>query len=486
VSRPPKHFVLYQACYAAIGLIVIWGALAFGAVYPWAYTPLADGCVVVGIAGLFLGRAKRPPLATLVICFAVLAAAVVLQLIPLSHDWLQQLSPATISFLSRYEFALIVDGAPWRAISIAPDKTRLALLLLAALAIFMIGVARLISRLGAQRLVMPLIAFGAVLAIFGIVQEVLNLSNRIVLVYGFWKPLYEGGRPFGPFINRNHFAGWMLMMLPLSLGYVYATIEQMWSDGSRGTHGRISLMASSSGGQLMLLIFACSMMFMSVLMTRSRSGIAAVGVVALLAGAMVILKQSTKKRRLATAAAFLVVVAATTAWAGGETILGRALRPDSNNATVGGRLQIWRDTQAIIGDFPMWGSGLNTYGRATMVYQTENRELHFQEAHNDYLQLAAEGGLLLGIPILITLGVFIGHVRSRFREAPKKGMTYWLRVGAVIGLVSVAAQSMVEFSLQMPGNAALFAVMAAIALHRSPNLESRPSQAGPAYPMSQV
>src|SRR5262249_18896780 len=96
--------------------------------------------------------------------------------------------------------------------------------------------------------------------------------------------------------------------------------------------------------------------------------------------------------------------------------------------------------------------------------------LHFQEAHNDYLQIAAEGGLLVGLPALASLLIFAWHVRRRFQEAPKDGTTYWLRVGAVIGLVAIGLQSLFEFSLQMPGNAALFAVLVAIALHQSPHL----------------
>jgi O-antigen ligase len=265
----------------------------------------------------------------------------------------------------------------------------------------------------------------------------------------------------------------MLMGLPLALGYVYASVEKIWQLGPSGVSNRISVLATGLGGRLLLLIFACATMFMSALMTRSRSGIAAVGVAALLAGAMVILKQTTTRRKLTTATLFFVVVAATTAWAGGETILGRAVGENANTGTVGGRIPIWRDTLAIMRDFSLLGSGLDTYGTATMVYQTSMKELHFQEAHNDYLQLAAEGGVLLGLPILLTLVVFARDVRRRFKEAPKEGMTYWLRVGAVIGIVSIAAQALVEFSLQMPGNAAMFAVLAAIALHRSPNLRDR-------------
>ena len=457
--------------------MVVWGALSFGAVYPWAYTPLAVGCALVGLAGLMLGRRHRPPIIALAAAFAVFAVAVVFQLIPLSRERLSQVSPATIAFLSRFSFAFIVADSA-HPISIAPDKTLLGLLLLIALALFLLGNARLMSRFGAQPIVVGLICFGGALAVFGIVQEAVNLTEEhTILVYGFWKPQYFGSRPFGPFINRNHFAGWMVMTLPVALGYVCGTVEKMWRQSPSGAQNRLGLLASAFGGRLLLLTFACSMMLMSALMTRSRSGIATVGVVALLAGSMVVLKQATMRARLLSASLFLVIVGATAAWAGGQTIVGRAVQADSNNSSIGGRIPIWRDTLRIVRDFSPWGSGLDTYGTATMVYQTTTRELHFQEAHNDYLQLAAEGGYLLGVPMVIVLGIFVRDVRRRFREAPKEGMTYWLRVGAVIGLLSIAAQALVEFSLQMPGNAALFALVAAIALHQSPNLRDRSTSA---------
>ena len=458
----------------AILAVVAWGALAFGAVYPWAYQPLLVGGAVVGLAGLILIRVNRPPIGLLAAAIAVLAIGVGVQLIPLSREQLSQVSPATIRFLTQYDFAYTVGGSS-HPISIAPDKTTLGLLMLAALSVFMLGVARLISRFGAERVVLGMVWFGALLAVFGLVQEAVNITNLEILVYGFWKPVYYGSRPFGPFINRNHFAGWMLMVLPLALGFVYATIERRWRDaaGTGDTHGRVSLLAASSGGRLLLLIFACAIMFMSVLMTRSRSGIAAGAVEALLVGSVLIFKQKTMRAKVAMAAVFAMVFAATAAWAGGDAVLGRVVRSDSNMSTIGGRIPIWQDSLAIARDFKWTGSGLDTYGRAMILYQTFGRELHYQEAHNDYIQLAAEGGLLLGVPLLAVLAVFARSVRRRFKEAPKEGMTYWLRVGAVIGLVSIAAQSAVEFSLQMPGNAALFAVLAAIALHQSPNLRRR-------------
>ena len=91
-----------------------------------------------------------------------------------------------------------------------------------------------------------------------------------------------------------------------------------------------------------------------------------------------------------------------------------------------------------------------------MVYQEHELTLHFAEAHNDYLQLAAEGGLLLTIPAALCVASFVIAVRRRFSDEQSIG-AYWLRVGAVTGLVAIGLQETVDFSLQMPGNAALFA-----------------------------
>ena len=103
---------------------------------------------------------------------------------------------------------------------------------------------------------------------------------------------------------------------------------------------------------------------------------------------------------------------------------------------------------------------------ATLFYQTSVPGFHLREAHNDYLQLAAEGGLLLGAPIVCAVAALVREIRVRFVDS--SGSSYWIRLGAVTGLGAIALQSTVEFSLQMPGNAALCAVLCGIALHRDP------------------
>ena len=89
------------------------------------------------------------------------------------------------------------------------------------------------------------------------------------------------------------------------------------------------------------------------------------------------------------------------------------------------------------------------------------------EAHNDYLQLLVEGGWLVTVPALVLIGLFAREVRRRFREGLDDRTGYWIRLGAVTGIIAIAFQEIVEFSLQMPGNAALFTVLCAIAVRRA-------------------
>jgi O-antigen ligase len=109
---------------------------------------------------------------------------------------------------------------------------------------------------------------------------------------------------------------------------------------------------------------------------------------------------------------------------------------------------------------------MNTYGVTTLFYQTYDLRAHYVQAHNDYLQLLAEGGLLVTIPASAAMLLFVREIRRRFAETETGTITYWIRTGAVTGLISIALQEAVDFSLQIPANALLFTVLAAIALHR--------------------
>src|SRR5262245_32691414 len=103
-----------------------WGVLAFGAVYRWAYAPLAVACAVVGITALLANRRTGPPVGALTAALSVVAGAVALQLAPLSARIFAALSPGADAFLRAYDFSYqlaAASGSPAHPISIAPDRT---------------------------------------------------------------------------------------------------------------------------------------------------------------------------------------------------------------------------------------------------------------------------------------------------------------------------------------------------------------------------
>jgi hypothetical protein len=439
-----------------VGLVIAslaWGALAFGGNYPWAYGPLL---AAVSIAGAGLARSGRGPAPRrTLIALATVGAAVALQLLPLDSRILSSVSPAAVDFLRGYDvaFAISPDRHP---LSIAPSRTLLALVFLAALAALVAGVARIDDRRQLRSLVGALIVLGAVMAVIGIVQRA-TFNGRI---YGFWTPINAATSPFGPFVNKNHFAGWMLMAAPLAFGMLAAALHRDMPGGV-SLRDRLLWLSTPAASRAMLIAFAAFLMGLALVLTTSRSGVISFGVAVMLSLAWSVRRGSVRRRALFGASVFLMCVLPVGV-AGVDLLAARFGQADTS--TLGDRLPIWADTARVIADFWVTGTGLNTYGAATLLYQTARPFEHLREAHSDYLQLAAEGVLLLGVPILLAVTAFAGEVRQRFRSGDR-GTSYWIRCGAVTGLAAIAVQSSVEFSLQMPGNAALFAVLCGIALH---------------------
>jgi hypothetical protein len=131
---------------------------------------------------------------------------------------------------------------------------------------------------------------------------------------------------------------------------------------------------------------------------------------------------------------------------------------------------IWRETLPIIGDFAIAGVGAGAYGRAMLTYQQSTIVVphfgsvwYFNHAHNHYLQLAAEGGLLLLLPFSVVVVSLVRVIRRRLRE--DHGELRAVRIAAVAGLGGIAVQSLWEVPLTMPAAALLAATLAALATY---------------------
>ena len=440
-------------------------AAAFGAIYPWAYVPLVTASAILGMVGLIWGRGPVPW--PLIASLALVALAVSLQLIPLNESTLASVSPRALEIHRQRDLAAAVGRAASFPLSIDPRQTCLGLMFFAAFALLLAGTARMLNGHSARQVAASLAVVGVALAMVGLVQRA-TFNGRI---YGFWE-LAQGGSPFGPFINRNHFAGWMLMVVPLTVGLFASIVSRSMAGVRPHWRARVLWFASTNANKAVLAAFAVMTMALALVVTLSRSGITAfVGAMAF-ASVVLLTRRSGPARvgRMLVAAYLTLVCIIVVSWVGVDRIAARFTVPTSIG--VEGRVAIWADTWRMVDDFPLTGTGLNTFGSAALFYQQSLKGSHMREAHNDYLQLAAEGGGLLGVPILLSAALLIAGIRRRFRD--DVGSRLWIRVGAMTGLLAIAAQSLVEFSLQMPANAALFAVLCGIALHDGGRVATQP------------
>jgi len=435
-----------------LGLLA-WGVLALGASKPWGYIPLLAGMATYGVIAIGVSQPGPSTGRGIGVSLAMFCGAVLAQVIPLPAAVVGLISPSLTDVIG-YRTSV----AP---ISVDPDRTALGLCFVIALSLFFAGLAKTLQRDAVRRLVAGIAGLGVIVALVGLAEARTSWPGMYAMA---GLPTPPDSPPFGPFSSKNHYAGWMLMAVAITGAYLGALLDRV---GRSIPHDAVV----STGG-IVLLQCAVTVMALALVQTQSRAGILGLGLIMFVIAARLIRRQADVKSRVVLAAPFVVLPLVGILVAGTPAIVTRFSA--HSWSTAHGRLPIWEQGITMARDFPITGAGLNTYQRMARLYPASGFE-PYEGAHNDFLQLAIEGGLLVGIPAVILIGFFISKTHQRFRESAGDGTTQWIRLGAVVGLVAISAQELVEFSLQIPGNAALFVVLAAIAIHRDPQaLETQP------------
>src|SRR4051812_17569408 len=204
----------------------------------------------------------------------VFIAATAAQLAPVPPAILDRISPMTR--VATAQLALVVPS--WLTISIDDPATGLTLLVNLALVIVFLVSLRIFATAGVRLFTRGVAMMGLLLALIALAQD----STAHGLMYWRWKPLSEGSPPFGPFVNRNHFATWVVLALPLTIGYLAA---HSGAHRSRPTallplRRRIVLFFD---GRAMLLTSAAALMGVALVATLSRSGLFGIGAAAVAA-----------------------------------------------------------------------------------------------------------------------------------------------------------------------------------------------------------
>jgi len=423
--------------------------VAFAGSYRWTTVPLCAGvAVLLAVERPAIGRRPARLLDwSLLACLLVVAA----QLIPLSGPARAALSPQA----ALIDSAVSLDATPRilpHGLSLDVESTAWALALGAAYLGLFWCARSIFGRGGVRTVTRGVTWLGLGLTVLVAVQR----ATSPKLLYWVFTPLNAGASPYGPFVSRNALASWLAMAVPLVIGYAVARHR---SDPRTG----ISLAARAEAldaTQLWLVAAAC-LMTGGLFGSMSRAGIigALFGLAAFIAMSRTRVQGGRGLVWITVSVVALVAAASLFANFGAMAIRLQ----ETTESGEWGRRAIWRDTWRMTRDFWLTGVGAGAFQRGMLVYQEGSRQFFFNQAHDEYLQLTAEGGLLLVVPAAVAL--IAGVVRIARRLGADRTPIFWVRAGAVSGLIAVAVQSIWDTGLRTPANGVLFAVIAAIALH---------------------
>jgi O-antigen ligase len=407
-----------------------------------------------------------------VLDFALLAlvAALGIQLVPLPASIVAVLSPHAADVRATLQFSPFVD-ASWPRLSVDPSKTADALVIV-ILAILSFWTARGVFNFGGSTR-----QFCRLLAIVGAAAALSAVVFRAAapgLINGVLRPDARSANPFGAFVNRNHLAGWLLMIAGPVCGYLIAHLRIHPAYRQRFRIGLKQFLASGA----MVTAGAAITIIGVLLLTLSRSGAVGLGAAALFGW-----RVGRQRLRIERTNLPIVLFLAGVALLGAVLfvdIAGWTTRIEESFEAAGdrNRITIWRESAPIVRDFWLSGTGAGTFGDAMIKYQqtrvwvaSMNRWAHFNNAHSHYVQVAVEGGLLLLLPLFGALAAFIAAARRAVIE--DRGEMQWARIGAAGALIGIAVQSIWETSLVMPANAILCGIVAALLLHQRPRVMGR-------------
>lgn len=303
-------------------------------------------------------------------------------------------------------------------------------------------------------LVHTVIMVAVLSAVFGIVRQTMQHDQ------GFLLPFLKSGGGFAQFINKNHFA--------------------FLVEGAVGLLVGIGLLRRDRSKWLLIYLSAILLLWVALVMSRSRGGLLAVTVQAICAVAVFLIsrRRSPKsadetsldwKRKFVVAGVTIIAVLAITIfgviWLGGDQLTtgvetaAAEMRAADGTHEGANRKDIWRATWQMARAHPIAGAGLGGYWAEVPKYHDASGVQTPQQAHNDYLELLASGGLI-GAAIFIWFVVLL--IRKARAITQLSGFQRGAALGAVLGILGIGVHSVVEFGLHITVNACVFVMLLSI------------------------
>ncbi|MEW6586230.1 MAG: O-antigen ligase family protein, partial [Nitrospirota bacterium] len=423
--------------------LLIFPPLAFGAVETWSLAIIET--LSLSSLILLLVRNSRSSLYRIpgIVPLCLFLFYIAFQLIPLPPPVIKAISPSTYDLYGQTLF--VFEPGQWVSLSINKKATLSEFFRIASYGAFYILTIQLLAKKeNFTRVLMIVATFASILSFFAILQHVLS-NDKI-----YWiRKLTLGGALFGPYVNRNHYAGLMEMVFPLILGLflvykpraAYGTLRERI----------IGIFNRRSTNVYLLLGFAAVLAATSIFLSLSRSGIVSLCISLIFFGSIFLLTGEDKRRGIIIIVVCLLVVLSV-GWFGWKPIFERFEKIKNPAGEIAEqRLTVWKDSSNIIEDFPVLGTGFGSFQYIYPKFRTVPGAALMEHAHNDYIELLSDGGViaaaLCGWFVLAVLAASF----KRFLERREKYSRY-VFVAAVAGIMALLIHSVTDFNLHIGAN----------------------------------
>lgn len=414
-----------KAVRIGICALIVFAVLSFGGVEPWGAAVLEIGAALLFVAWGILSVRRRKA--------------------EIRWNWLY----LPLLGLGAFAFVQYAFG-----LSVYPYLTELDLLKWGAyVLLFFLSVESFRTIEQVNRFVWFLVAFGFAVSLFGIIQH-FTFSGKL-----YWSvPLAGGGSPFGPYVNRDDFAGFVELVAPLGLALLFFRAV-------RREH-------------LTLLVLFTLVPFGAAILSASRGGIIGLLFELVLLAFLARARQFGKKQ-LTGLLALGLVAGTFIVWLGVSETIQRFAQLSPGEISRNSRVSMDRDTWHIFVHHPWNGTGLGTliavFPQYASFYIPHTVVDH---AHNDYLELLADTGIIgwfCGLAFVVLLfWRGLKNVQGAKRRLPRA-----IFAGSLVACAGMLLHSLVDFNLHVPANALLFLLLAALATSRMSEAVGEPEEPSP-------
>jgi O-antigen ligase len=473
MPTPPGVTTAERGCLTLFLVWLAWLPLPFGSIVERARVPLIAVplllCALAAAIRLYAVRNRestvQPTRAWLIWGNGALLflAAGALQLVPLP-GWLHRaLSPdshAIWSAASRVAALAGVSTASMHPLTVDPRATALELFRIAALiATFIIAALLIRSHARRTALASVLCAAATFEALYGLREaalqryEIWGWTNRLIF-----------NRVTGTFVNPNHFAHYVAIILPLAL-FLIASAWYVAGPPDLPFTRRLALLIEHHvllTGFALLAAICCAG---AILLAQSRGALLSLGAGVLAVAAMLPGRRVARVAFSATAG--LLIVVALILFLGPQRTVGRFIPNEFERQTLVGRRIGIEAAARLWQRFSLFGTGLGTFERVVSMEQTQDLEKIYHHAHNDYAETGATAGTLgFTIMFVTLLGGYVALVRMTFGAAARD--LSWRRrafqAAALASLTIAMVHALFDFNFFIPANPATLAAICGAAV----------------------